>query len=251
MPRFRKRRRRFRRRRPRRFTRVVRRIVRTTLEPKRLVISDATVNFSEADINGSILNIKNITSNVIQGTEDDQVAGNRYFVDSVSIRGQAENLSNYVRVYIRYTLVFSRTNAGAMTGNGATYSVNTTSTTNPTQTTPLLNPVLFRSASSGVAYPGIGFLYPFDTTNLKVLKSRTVKINPGGNISAIGHWALNFKIKRIFQMTDPTQTGLTSAPNHGKYGSYYLIRQTIQSGTGIVTDANPGLEQVILHFRDV
>lgn len=260
------RRRRFRRRRrnvggfarvSKRFVRRIRRAELRNAETKKLDIFTGTASFTNGDGIQSVVVIQNIPSNLTQGVQSDQFIGNKVFLRGVRIMGQfsctgAGTANSDVGYLVRYTLVWSRFNAANMTGAGGVYNSTTTALVQPAQVAPLSNPPLFETTGN-VSWTGLFNVYPFDRTNVKVIKSVTIRVNFGGSDTAIKKINLWFPINKNFQFGDPLEGDLSTAPNHGKYGSFYLVRQTkgLLSTDLSTTEYGTGEYRTVLYFKDI
>lgn len=209
--------------------RFAKRIARAGTEPKHWENQQFTVDMVQGDGTTPIVHIRNLPSNLVQGDEEDQFHGNQVFLKGVGLRVAISaangDLAPFSDAYVRYTLLFSRTNASNMTGAGTQYLSTTTSTTNPTQVPPLANPRLWDSTTAPFMFTGVGYETFFDRTNVKVLATKLIKVNSGGAGNGMTLKKLYFRINKPFQFQNPDASPLTTAPNHGKYGSYYLITQ--------------------------
>lgn len=238
--------------------RFAKRIARAGTEPKHWENQAFTVDLNQGDGTQPIVYIRNLPSNLVQGDEDDQFHGNQIFLKGLGIRMAAAAasaaLAPFANAYVRYTLLFSRTNASNMTGAGGEYNSTTTTNTNPTQVAPLANPRLFDSTTAPLMFTGVGYETFFDRTNIKVLKSKLIQINPGGAGNGMTLKKMYFKINKPFQYQNPDNSPLTTAPNHGKYGSYYLITQVFVPEGVQDPGQNVSLgtlsDNIHLYFRD-
>lgn len=192
------------------------------------------------------------TQNLTQGTKKDQFVGDEIWIKGFSIRGQISNVIaiGYNSFHVRFTLVWSRTQ-GLFTGTSTFLGNNTTAQTNPTQVAPLTNPPLFDSTA--LPFVGDGYVVPFDTdNNLKVLASKDLIINPGGNSTSLKKFKIFFPVRSKYHYQDVGEdAGLTTAPNYGKWGTYYIVRQVI-GNAGSVANTQLGLMdyQSSVYFRD-
>lgn len=241
----------------RRLRRFAARIARAGTEPKYWETNAFLEPLTQGDGTTPIVHIRNLPSNLIQGDGEDQFHGNQIFLKGVGIRVQAAtftDLQNFSTVYVRYTLIFSRQNATNMLGSGASYSSTTTDNTNPAQATPFANPRLFDVNATPGRFTGTGYETFWDRTNVKVKASRLIKINNGGAGSGIQLTKIYFRINKYHQYNNPDNSALTTAPNHGRFGSWYLITQIFTPDAV----ANPGAganlgdisDNVRLYFRD-
>lgn len=238
-----------------RFARRVRSVILRTTEPKRsnIVTSDG-ITLAEGDGVSRVVLVQNIPSNLIQGIERDQFIGDQVYLKGLGIHGQINNSTanyQYGGFYVRWTLVFSRANTTGLAGGGAIFGNTTTAAANPTQVPPFYNPSFF-DATSSIQFTGDGFVENFDTTNCKVIGVYQVYVNPGGNSIACKKIKHFFKIKSKFQFIDPNETGLTTIPNHGKYGTYYLVRQVIANANSVSATVLGTMDiRMQLYFKDV
>jgi len=239
-----------------RFVRRVKSIILKATEPKRLTISagDGAV-LVEGDGTSRTILVQNIPSNMAQGVQKDQFIGDQVFLKGVGIFGQASITTgtgfNPGSLIIRFTLIWSRSNASGMTGSGATYGNTTTSAANPTQAPPLANPVFFEGAGF-LAFTGDGFMEPFDTTNCKVISVKTYNINMAGSSNGIKKIKHFFPMRTRYQFLDPLESDLSTPPNYGKFGSYYLIRQVIAKANSISTTEVGRLDlKTVLYYKDI
>jgi len=259
MPSFRRSRRRFRRRSGgrRSLRRFARRIARAGTEPKRFENGQFLTDIAQGDGTSPQVFIRNIPSNLEQGDADDNFHGNSVYLKGLGIRIAASTfdaLANFSTVKIRYSLIFSRTNATNMLNDGAIYNSTTTDNTNPAQATPFANPRLFDINATPGRFVGTGLETFYDRTNLKVIASKMFTVNVGGAGAGLTSKKLYFKINKTHQFQNPDASALTAAPNHGRFGSYYLITQVF-TPPGVAT---PGDDTVLgtlsdtwhLYFRD-
>lgn len=241
--------------RKKRFARRVKSVILRTTEPKKIdiTVSDG-ISLVEGDGTTRVITVQNLPSNLTQGVQKDQFIGDSIYLKGVAIRGQASiDIGNggFQGFYIRWALIWSRANASSMTGGGAIYNSTTTAAVQPAQTIPQYNPTFFE-ATGVTGFTGDGFMEQFDTTNCKVIGIYTKYVNPGGNGKGIQKIKHFFPIRTRYQFQDPNEGDLSTAPNYGKYGSYYLIRQVIASANSNATAVQGALDlKVTLHFKDV
>jgi len=238
-----------------RFARRVRSVILKSAEPKRMnIVTSDGITLADGDGTSRVILVQNIPSNLIQGIERDQFIGDQVYLKGVAIHGQIANDTTnwaYGSFTVRWTLLFHRINAAGMTGSGVLYGNTTTDAAVPTQVPPFSNPAFF-DATSAIRFTGDGYVENFDTTNTKVIGVKTVVVNPGGSASAVKHFKHFFPIRSKFQYIDPLETGLTSAPNHGKYGSYYLIRQVISKVNSVSSTVVGSMDiRIQLYFKDI
>jgi len=248
--RFRRRRKTYRKRRTpfrkRRFTKAVRRVILKTSEPKQIWAPENAVGYAirEGDGTSRVINVSAPLSAPIQGVEDDQFIGNKFFAKGISLRGQvgtSGEVTTRQGAIIRITLVYSKEQNPGLDGAWTEFTSATTSVAVPTATPPNLNPRFFESSNATLQFVGNGWTLPFDRTRVKVISSRTILVNPGvenqadgGVIAMPTAFSLYFPINKWMQIEDPDQTTLTD-PLRFKYGNYYLVMQAI-SNTNDVTD---------------
>lgn len=261
MPRFRRYVRRSRRRgrgRGRRsFKRFARRIATAGTEPKRFVLDISTAQAVQGDGTSPTLNIRNIPSNLIQGDSEENFHGNAVWLKGIGIRFSAaanDPTEGFATYLVRYTLLFSRTNATAMTQTGANYISTTTDSVAPTQAQPFSNPRLFDVDTTPARFTSAGYYTRWDRTNVKILGTKLITVNPGGAGIGMRVHKMYFRINRPFQYVNPDSSPLTVAPNHGKFGSYYLVRQVFTPNgvatPGDNTDYGQFTDATVLYFKD-
>jgi len=260
--RFKRRPRRFRRRRGS-FKRAVRRVILKTAEPKKY--DDAIVNayqIREGDGTSRVSNVVCPMFGLGQGVEDDQFLGNKYWLKGYSIRGQvgtSGEVTTRQGAIIRISLVWSREqNPGVLFAGWTEFTSATTSTANPTATSPNVNPRFFESATATLAFVGNGFVLPFDTTNVRVLASRNIVVNPGvenqagsGVIALPTPFKFYFPINKWVQIRDPDETDLSNVALTYKYGVYYLVMQAISNTNDITDQTIAEMDyKLTMHYRD-
>lgn len=238
------------------FKRFAKAIARAGTEPKYDIIAQQLGDsLAQGDGTSRTLGIMNLTSNLIQGDENDQFQGNSVWLKGVGIKFNISPNADpgFGGLSVRWTLFFSRTNATNMLGSGAVYASTTTSSANPTQASPFANPRIFETVATPSMFVGDSYATHFDRTNIKVIKTKMFKINNGGSGINANCKKFFFPIHRIFHYQNPDNTTLTSAPNHGRFGSYYLIYEVFQeAGTANISNAVLGTMdwEVRLYFRD-
>lgn len=259
MPRFRRFARRSRRRgRGRRsFRRFANRIARAGTEPKKLELAEVNVGAIQGDGTTPVVNIRNLPSNLIQGDTESNFHGNSIWLKGVGIRASFsanDPTNNFSTYYVRYTLLFSRTNATGMLAGGADYDSTTTDNVGPVQASPFSNPRLFDINATPGRFTGTGYATLLDRTNIKVLSTKLIVVNNGGAGEGMKVRKMYFRINKPFQYQNPDNSALTVAPNHGRYGSYYLIRQVFTpagvAGPGSALEYGSIDEVVSIYFRD-
>jgi len=275
MPAFRRRtfRRRFRRRfkrRPRRFRRrrgsfkrAGKRVIFKTAEP--LKYDAAIVNglaIREGDGTTRVTNVACPMFGTHQGVQDDMFVGNKYWLKGYGIRGQvgtSGEVTTRQGATIRISLVWSREQNPQILFAGFTeFTSATTASTNPTATSPNVNPRFFESATVSLQYVGNGYQLPFDTTNCKVLSSRIVMVNPGveneagaGIIATPSLFNFYFPINRWVQVRDPGEADLSNTALTYKHGAYYLVMQAISNTNDVTNQTIAEMDYSIgMFYRD-
>lgn len=244
------------------FTKRVRRVIRRTAEPKKVYVTLGTSQtFNEGDGTSRVCYILNPCSLLAQGNQANQFIGRDVFVKGISFRGQmclSGETTAYAGCLVRITVFHSRENSGsAMVGpTFVQYNSTTTFNTNPTQTSPNSNPKPF-AITGGTGFTGLGWVIPFDRSNVKVIASRTIVVNPGadnqagsGITSIPTPFKFFFRINRNMHMIDPDNS-VTSGQLGFKNGAYYVIVQAISNTND--TTATPAVEcdyQMALHYSD-
>lgn len=264
-----RRRRRFRRRkfgrrrmpfRRRRFTKAVKRVILKTAEPKQIwqPENDQGYAIREGDGTSRIINISNPTAAPIQGVEDDQFIGNKFFLKGFSLRGQvgtSGEVTNRQGALIRVSLVYSRQQNPSLFGQWTEFTSTTTSSANPTATSPDVNPRLFQSDT--LPFVGAGWSIPFDHTRVKVLSSRTIVVNPGveneagaGIISMPTPFSFYFPINKWMQIEDADEESLVGLLRF-KYGTYYLVMQAVSNTNDVTNQTVAEMDYSIgIYYRD-
>jgi len=248
-----------------RIARVSRRAVRrikaaelANAETKKLDVGSGVqaVTIRAGDGTSAELRIFNPFSLIAQGVEKDHFIGNRIWIKGLRLRVQLQNPSataDFNAAVIRFTWFFSRSNASFTTA-GSLYGNTTTSSTNPAQTSPLQNPVIYDDSTGGGFVPD-GYASPFDTTNIKILKVKTIQLNRPGAATSTHCYKMWFPVMKNHEYLDPQETSLATPPNHGKYGSYYLTWQVFNGGAAADWIANTVLVNMsysmTAYFKDL
>ncbi|QDJ95216.1 capsid protein [Capybara virus 5_cap1_460] len=253
-----RRRRRFRRRRfGRRVSRRVvrnarrglRRIVRRTAlrlsEPKTLVNFEGNLNsMLEANANGRIVYIASPPQGLVQGTQNDQIIGNRVWLTGILLRG-AISMDSVTPTangcLVDVWCIWSKDQGSGLQASFVPYTGLTTINTNPAQTAPDINVRLWDDPNVPDMFIGNGMATPFDRTSVTVIKHRKYFINPGADtIAAEASIPTEIKmyvpIQKMMQIEDPGQQGFTTGARRFKYGSYYFVIRVTASYNGAVTD---------------
>jgi len=257
MPRFRKSRRRFGRRR-RGPAKRARRIVRMGQQMRKLEIVEISgAQLVNGDGTSRVLSIHNIPSNLVQGDAENQFTGNTVWLKSVFVNTSISvTTSSFHAFYVVFTLLFSKSNATGMTGTGATFLSTTTDSTNPAQATEFRNPRIFAYNTVPSPFVGATMTSAFDNTKCRVISRKKIKVNPGGCSDGLTHKSFSMRIGRYFTFQNPDDSPLTTAPNHGKNGSYYLIIQTFGPNAGVTGNESPDVvglmdKTIRLYFKTV
>lgn len=260
MRRFRRsfrRRRRFGKRRSR-FTRRVLRAEISTSSPKRTQVAYYNAEtMPQGDGTGRVAIVLTPWSSLTQGTEVSQFEGTAIYPSGVSIRGQLYNANATSSVvYVRFLYFWSR--ASASYGSGTVWSSTTRANAGPTQVPPFSNPTVFDVTSTEInawtPFVGDSFATRIDTTNVKVIKSHTVKCNLGG----ASDWVKEFKFffrhpRRKLTFQNPGEGSLSTAPNYPINGNYYVMIQTFaQGGTSNISATSVASMDMTLycHWKD-
>jgi len=258
---FRKRRRSFRKRRFRRgrrgFARRVKRVIFRALERKSMVAATAAMTLTEGDGVARVTLIHSPVSNMAHGNEEDSFDGNQFWLKGLSIRGQLHmdtTTPPSTSAIVRLSLVHSREQGAGFNAGFVALTSATTAITNPVQVPPNVNPRLFQNAAT--FFTGAGYVVPFDTTRVKVIRSFILSVNPGGDVEA-GQLSTPtlFKcyvpIKRMMQVEDALQGPIGTPPIRFKNGTYYWVLQVIASQPGSSSDTVVNMTyQSVVYFRD-
>jgi len=224
-------------------------------ETKKFDIGVNAVTLRAGDGTTPELRIFNPVSLLIQGVEKDHFIGNRIWIKGIRLRFHVATQApgaEFRSPSIRFIWFFSRSNA-SLTSTGSLFGNTTTVATNPAQTAPAQNPVIFDSTAT--PFTGTHPSTPFDTTNITILKTKTYNLNPGGSAIYTRPFKLWFPVQKNHTYLDPQETSLATAPNHGKYGSYYLAWQVLNVGSTADAIANTVLADANYHmsvyFKDI
>lgn len=224
-----------------RFARRVTRAVVTSGTIKKATFAEFTAeNLAQGDGSSRQLIIWTPWSSLVQGTGDFDFLGEAIFPRGLSIKGLLYfSATTATDVFVRFTYFWSR--AQAAYTNGAIFGHLTTSAASPTQAPPNSNPQIFDDISNITTTPFVGsqFASRFDTTNIKVISTKTIHFNPGGNDAAVKPFKFFIKHpRRLLKFQNPGEQALTSAPNYPLVGNYYLICQVFgQGGTSNISNS--------------
>lgn len=272
--RFRRRRTRFRRRRFRRntrkssfkrFARKVRRVVIKTAERKKIDTTGVAVlgaDLREGDGTSRVTYIYNPISLVTQGVQDDQFLGNSFWVSGVAFRGQVglSEFSNAISgANLKVSWVWSREQLPATGSTFLELNSGTTAALTATGGTvvapPDTVPRLFESTGT-LGFVGSGEVIPFNGTAVKVIKSVTIPVNPGGDstgatVTAPTLFNLWFPLKRFMQIDDPVEGDLSNTTLRFKRGTYYLVMQLIADTNSVLAANSVEMDyRVTVYYRD-
>ena len=250
-PRFRRRRmfrrRRFRRKfiraRRRAFRRAVKRVVLKTAEPQKIVAANFSQGFAEEDAAGPLAYVACPPSVLVQGDQDDQFTGNKVWIKGMLLRGHIfinQTTPGITAAMVIVTAVFTKEQGTGFQGGFIPFSSTTTSSTNPAQTAPDVNPRFFDAAGSS-AFTGNKFDITFDSTNVKVLRQWKIPINFAGDVEGtLGAMPTLIKlycpINRMVQIEDAGQQGMTTGTRRFKHGSWYYVLKVITGVAGGLND---------------
>jgi len=237
----------------RRFAKRVKQVILRTNEAKNKKVSTGDgIVLQEGNGTSRNVYILSPLTSIIQGTRDDNFIGDSIWVKGVALRGQISSVNPYTQFHVRFTLIWSRLQ-NDYSSSFVRYDNTTTSSANPTALAPLSNIPLFDS--TGLPFVGDGYVIPFDThNNIKVLGSKTIHVDAHGGPTSVAFkkFKIWFPIKKRFQYIDVGEdSSLGSAPNYGKYGNYYIIRQTIALANSVSsTQVGTMDQQVDVYFKD-
>ncbi|QDJ95274.1 capsid protein [Capybara virus 34_cap3_7672] len=259
MPRFRRsfrRRPRYRKRKSR-FVRAVQRAELKNSSSKKIVYAtESGVSLAQGDGVSRTLLIQTPVSNIVQGT------GKQNFVEdtisNVFVRVRAAISTNttnaqFNQVFVRWTVFWSPSRASYLAA-GSLFGNTTTSSANPAQVVPFANPTIFDVASGSGLFVGTSFATPFDTTNIRIIATRTFSINSGGAANGMIIKKFTLPIAKKIRFQDNGESPLTVTPNFPRNGQYYIIRQ-IFGNTGTSNIANTAIANIdatyTLYFKDI
>lgn len=226
------------RRRPRRFhrkSRFTRRVLRAEISNapiKKATFGQLLGNtLVQGDATSRELYIFTPWSSLTQGPGDFQFEGNVIAPKGLGIKGLIYNAAA-TECYVRFTYFWSRT-VNSYASNGTTYQSTTTATTNPAAASVgLANPQIFDDVSVAVAkYVGSTYASRFDRTQVRVIKTKTIRHKPSGDTSNATPFKFFFKHpRRLLKWQNTGEQSLAAAPNYPMNGQYYLIIQTFGVG---------------------
>jgi len=232
----------------------------TNAAVKKEVFSQQTgENLAQGDGTGRQLIIWSPLTNLTQGDGVGDFNGRSIHPRGIQLKGSfgvpTGGAQEYTDVYARWTLFWSRSQADYGVG-GTVLTSSTTAAAAPVQVPPFANPRIF-DAITFVYSPYVGdtFGSQFDTTNIKVLATKTIHINPGATLNGVKLFKIFMRFpKRRLTWNDPGEQGLTTAPNFPLNGNYYLILQVFgPPGTGNVSATTIAIMDLEAHvyWKDV
>ncbi len=245
------------RKRKSRFTRAVQRAELKNSSTKKIVYATQSgATLAQGDGTSRIVYIHTPVSNIVQGTGKTDFIEDTISNVFVRIRAAiSTNLANaeFNQIFIRFVSFWSPARQSFLAGP-ITFGNTTTTSTNPTAASPLANPYIF-DVSSGVArFVGASYATPFDTTNIRIIATRTFNINPGGAANGMIIKKFTLPIAKKIRFQDNGESPLTSTPNYPRNGQYYIMYQVFGvTGTGNVantTIANMDATYT-LYFKDI
>lgn len=242
------------------FARAVKRVLLRTAENKKIDnVTAASQTLANGDGISRIIYICNPPSELRQGIQADQFIGGKVWLKGISLRGQVatSQASDLTQGFlVRITLIKSKYNAAGMGTTFVTFGNTTTATTNPAQTAPFANPRIFESTGT-LGFTGLGWVYPFDRTGVRVIKSFTLAVSPGGNggtgvTNIPTPFKLWFPINRMHTFQDPLEGDLSTVDVGGKWGSYYLVVQAVSDTNNISATVIGEMDyRITTYYRDV
>ncbi|UPW41527.1 capsid protein [Peromfec virus RodF8_90] len=244
------------------FKRAVRRVILRTAEAKQSITATQTgLGLTQGDGTSRIVYVTCPVQVPAQGDENDQFAGNKFFVKGISFRGQVgssgEN-TTFQGALVRISLVWSKKQNASLAAGWNIFNSTTTRVANPAATAPNENPTFFEASTLTQQFVGRGWADAFDRTTITVLSSRTIVVNPGvENEAAAGVIALPtpfkfyYRINKWMQIEDPTHTDFSTAQFRFKNGTYYLVMQVVSNTNDVAATAVGEMDYTLkVHFRD-
>jgi len=246
------------------FKRAVRRVIFRTKEAKKY--DDAIVSgfaIAEGDGTSRVTYVTCPAFGLAQGDESDMFDGNKFWLKGYSIRGQvgtSGDVTNRQGCWIRISLVWSREqNPQVLFGGWNAYNSTTTSATNPTATSPNVNPRFFEGTTVTEQFVGNGWQLPFDRTNCKVITSKTIVVNPGaenqageGIIALPTPFKFFFPVNKAHQVRDPAEGDLSNVALTFKHGAYYLVMQALSNTNDVTAQTIAEMDyKLTAHFREI
>jgi len=251
------------------FARKVKSVILRTADAKKFDIpSAANVDLREGDGTSRVTYIRNIFAALSQGVTDKEFVGNSFFPKGFNIRGQVSLGPTAVTTghttMLRFTHIFSTAQLTVGTGTiGPGFlELNSGTTAALTQTagaavlSPQEVPLVFEGTGT-LGYVGDGWVIPFNTKKVTVIKSYTVVVNPSAetneetNVSPVTPFNLWFPLKRgKMQINDPLEAALP-APNLFKTGAHYLVIQAIRTTNSVANAIACNMDyRLSIYFKD-
>lgn len=170
-------------------------------------------------------------SSLTQGTSDGQFEGNVIAPKGLSFRGTLYNAAA-TEVLVRFAYFWSRSQQSMGVG-GQIYASTTTATTNPAAVIAgNTNPQIFDDVGAAVnKYVGSTYGSRFDNTNIKLIKTHSIILKPGGDTAASKQFKFFFRHpRRLLKFQNIGEQSLAVAPNYPMNGNYYVIIQIFGAG---------------------
>lgn len=240
-----------------RFTRRVLRAEIANSNSKKQVFANFTANLAQGDGVSRVLTIFSPLTGLVQGTSVTNFTGNGIYPTGVRVRALVSNATSpgFQQFFIRWVFFWAKARANYGT-NGTGFGNTTTVNTAPAQTSPNANPVIFDSLT-GAFSPFVGdtFATPFDTTKIKIITTKTWKVNHIGAGPGNDGYKTFFRFpKRKINFEDTAESPLTSAPNYPSYGNYYLAFQVFgAAGTANISSTAIGTMDLTayVYWKDI
>jgi len=238
------------------FVRRVKRVIFRSLERKVMSLGISAVTIPEGDGVTRTVLVHAPLSNMAQGDEEDRFQGNQFWVKGLLVRGQFSmdtTTPPAASAVIRLSLIWTPEQGAGFNGGFIAFGNTTTSTANPAQTSPNVNPRFFMN--SATPFVGAGYTVPFDTTRVKVIKTFIIPVNPSGtqgsNLAMPTLFKCYVPIRKMVQCEDPLQASIATPPTRYKYGTYFWVMQCIAGNVGTSNDTVVNMVyQSLVYFRD-
>jgi len=238
------------RRRKSRFVRAVARAeVANSSKKKFTYAAQVGENLVQGDGTSRTLVIQTPVSNLVQGTGKvnfiEDTISNVYVRVRAIITTDTTNYQ-YGQLFIRWVVFWSPQRASYLT-TGQVFGNTTRSNAGPTQTSPLANPNIFDITTNSNPFVGSSFATPFDTTNIRIIATKVISVNPGGAANGVRIVKFKLPIAKKVRYQDTQESPLTSTPNFPRNGNYYLMYQTF-GPAGTANVANTILGQMDTYY---
>jgi len=240
------------------FTKRVRRVIFRSLERKVLNCNGiSTVNIAEGDGVSRVVLVHSPLSQMAHGDEEDRFQGNQFWVKGLLIRGQFSmdlTTPSAASAIMRLSLIWTPEQGAGFNLGFVGFGNTTTSSTNPAQVSPNVNPRFFMNA--GTPHTGAGYVAPFDTTRVKVIKTFIIPVNPSGDtlgtqLAMPTLFKCYVPIRKMVQVEDPLQSSIAAPPTRYKHGTYFWVLQCLAGNIGTSADTVVNmLYQSLVYFRD-